>query len=194
MFINGRWRVKTLCVRVVGLILIFGLLASVLGGRAIAQSDVSTKVILESRFILWDTNEKMIDPHFYINIFYYNWSDNSTAWYLVNVDGDVRVGAFQYETTLEYYLNNTEMISSISVMVNNKTVMTANTIFITEGITQAGIHRVTRPFTINLTPWEWNAMEWNIFYAIVTASLLSIIMAYRGVRYYRRKKGITEIT
>lgn len=137
----------------------------------------------------------MLDPDFSIHLFYINQTNNNTASYSIMMDGQtVSQGAFRFNKTVDLHLNNTDMIGLLTVTVNNATVLSASTIFITEGITQAGIRRVSEPYTIKLLPWQWSGLQWNIFYGVVTASLLSLVMGYRLVRWYRKQRGVQEIT
>lgn len=187
---RGRQSVKQL-----GIVMLIGLL--VLGSinfNAIADNPNSnTKIILSSRFILWDENEKMIDNDFNINIFYYNITNNHTANYNIKVDELKYNGTFQYFISIPINLTNKEIINSIIVIVNNKTVFNANTILIMEGITGSSVKRGIDEFLISLNPLKWKEMEVNIFAGVIVASLISVFIALRTVKYYRVKLGVREV-
>lgn len=187
---RGRQSVKQL-----GMVMLIGLL--VLGSinfNAIADNpDSNTKIILSSRFILWDETEKMIDNDFNINIFYYNITNNHTANYNINVDELKYNGTFQYFISIPINLTNKEVINSIIVIVNNRTVFNENYILIMDSITGKSIKRGIDEFLISLNPFEWQEMEYNIFFGVIIASLISVFIALRTVKYYRVKRGVREV-
>ena len=189
MIVSHRWhRVIIL------LVLVLVLLVSGLPGRAIGDGlDPNTKIIITSRFVLWDSTEKMIDPIFTIHMFYFNITNNHTAFYVIRINENTYPGIFQVNKSIDFNINYTDVILLIQVDINNETVLSASNIYVTDGITQGGIRRIREPFGITLTPWEWSAKEWNIFFGIFSASLLSILVGYRMVTKYRKHRGVIEI-
>lgn len=162
--------------------------------NAIADNPNSdTKIILSSRFILWDANEKMIDNNFHINIYYYNISNNHTANYNIYVDELNFNGTFQYFKSIPINLTNKEIINSIVVKINNETVFNANYILIMEGITGRSVRRGFDEFLISLNPLDWEAKEYNIFFGVIVASIISIFIALKTVKHYRVKRGVREV-
>ncbi len=155
--------------------------------------DDNTKVNLTSRFILWDMTEKMIDPKFEIEIYYFNASTNHTASYYVNVGGRAINGTFQHYINLSYNINYTDIITDLEIIVNNNTVMMAHNIMIIEGISQSRIERALEPFFLKFLPSEWTAKEWNIFYSVIISALFSVFVAYRIAQRYREKMGVRRV-
>jgi len=188
MFIQ-RQRIRLLCA-----VLILGMLVSVSLGESVAsEPETDTKILLTSRFILWDSNEKMIDPIFDIHILYFNSTFNNTGYY------QIRINEYQYNGTVMNYtlvhivLNNTEMINQLSVSINNHTVYTVNNIIVITGMSQNSIRRIVSDWLISLNPLEWKAKEWNIFFAVIVASLLTVPLALRYARVYNKRKGVTVV-
>ena len=87
----------------------------------------------------------------------------------------------------------TEVIQVLEVSINNESVLTATGIIVTEGVTAGSVRQGLKEFLISLSPFEWSKKEWHIFYAIITASLLSVLIAYRLVKRYRKFRGVKEI-
>lgn len=189
---RGRQSVKQLVmVMLIGLLVFSSINFSF---NAIADNlDSDTKIILSSRFILWDKNEKMIDNNFNINIIYYNITNNHTTNYDISVDELKYNGTFQYFISIPINLTNKEVINSIIVIVNNKTVFNINYIIIMRGITGNSVKRGISEFLISLNPFEWEAKEYNIFFGVIVASLISVFISLRTVKHYRKKKGVSEV-
>ena len=169
------------------------ILLSGLGINVNANPISDSKVILTSRFILWDKYEKMIDNNFTLHLFYNNNTINNTAYYNITLDEYYYSGFIDTYKSFDFNFSNREIIMKITVKIENQTVFSANEIIIVEGITQSHVKRGISEFLISLNPLEWKSKEWNIFYAVIIASLISIVIALRMVRYYKIKKGVTEI-
>lgn len=190
MFIQHRRQ----CVNFVIVGSIIGLLLAGGVNSAVAYPlDSDTKVYLTSRFLLWDTTEKMIDPQFDIHIFYFNISTNHTANYYANVGGNEINGTFQHYINLSYNINYTDIITNLEIIVNNNTVFEAQNIIVIEGISQQTITRPYEPFYLKFLPSEWTAKEWNIFYAVLISALLSIFISYRLAYRYRERMGVRQV-
>jgi len=155
--------------------------------------DSNTKIILSSRFILWDINEKMIDNDFDINIFYFNKTNNNTAYYNIKVDELNFNGTFENFISISINLTNKEIINIIEVSINNITVFNQHYIIVMEGITGSSVKRGISEFLISLNPFEWQAKEYNIFGSVLVASLIGVFISLKTVKYYRNKKGVSEV-
>ena len=111
----------------------------------------------------------------------------------INVDELNYNGTFQYFISIPINLTNKEIINIIIVIINNKTVFNVNTIIIMERITGKSIKRGLDEFLISLNPFQWQEMEYNIFFGVIVASLISVFIALRTVKYYRVKLGVREV-
>lgn len=188
------YRVRQSCKLFVMVMLIGLLVLGSINFNAIADNpDSNTKIILSSRFILWDEKEKMIDNDFNINIYHYNITNNHTANYNIYVDELHYNGTFQYFISIPINLTNKEIINNIRILINNLTVFNVNYILIMEGITGKSVKRGIDEFLISLNPFEWEAKEYNIFFGVIVASLISVFIALKTVKYYRVKRGVREV-
>lgn len=173
--------------------LAIGLLVIGSFGSIASESNTDTKILLTSRFILWDTNEKMIDPNFDIHILYFNYTNNNTANYEIIIDNEKWDGIVINYTTVHIYINNSDKINSIIININNNTVYTVNDIVVITGLSGNNVFRAVSEFLISLNPFEWSSKEWNIFFGVVIASLLTLPISLRFVKYYKKKFGVTVI-
>jgi hypothetical protein len=170
------------------------MLVSVSFGESVASdSDSDTKILLTSRFILWDTNEKMIDPEFKIHIVYQNETYNNTGYYKITINQDTYNGTVNNFTTVHILLNNTEVINQLSVSINNHTVYTVNYIVVISGVSKSNVRRSVSEWLISLNPLEWRSKEWNIFFAVIVASFITVPLALRYAKVYRKRKGVVEV-
>lgn len=149
-----------------------------------------SSIFIDSRFKLWDSSEKILDGKFNITIFYFNKSVNNTAYYKIDLDNNISEGFFT-DFIINQYSINESMIHYIKIYINNKTVYYVNNIIITNGVTKSTIDYANNVWTINLNPSEWSKKERSIFYAVVLASLLSVLIAYRITSKNRKNRGIT---
>lgn len=174
---------------IVGALLLTGLFSSC----AVADdSDNNAYAIITSRFILWDSNEKLLDPHFSIHVFDFNTSVNHTSFYGILINENEYNNSFINHAKINFNMTGIEEIYKLTIAINNKTVMTALDIDIVGGVSENQVKQPYEPFTINLSPLEWSAKEWNIFLAIVGATILGMIFAYRRVKNYRKYRGVRE--
>ena len=60
---------------------------------------------INSRFILWDNYEKMIDNNFQIEFYSFNQSSNFTSSYYIQINSEIRNGTFQYYHYENYILD-----------------------------------------------------------------------------------------
>lgn len=185
-----KWRLPVI---VLSVVLVMGLLLVGFSGMVASEPINDSKIILTSRFILWDSQEKMIDKSFVIHIVYHNYSNNHTATYNIDIDELHYNNSFTYYTTIPINLTNKEIINSIVIQVNNITVFNEHYIIIMEGITGNSVKRGISEFLISLNPFEWQAKEYNIFFGVIVASLISVFIALKSVKHYRKKKGVSEV-
>jgi len=170
--------------------LAIGMLLSGLGGVAVAAEPGGDPTVwLNSRFILWDNYEKMIDSNFTIVLSLVNESRNHTGYYEIQVDNLYYNGTFQYLETFPFDLENVTSIGLMLVRVDNETLISAQNVIVRNGVTTNQIYNPGDPWLVSLNPMEWRAKEWNIFFSVVTAALVSVIIAYRLVTKYRRYSG-----
>lgn len=172
---------------VITIIINMGLLG-LMNFRAVAVVPNSPTTFLTSKFYFNDGKEILIDKNFTIHMLNYNYS-----YYEIEIDELYFNGTFFNYETKNIILENRELILRIIVKINNETSLTYTNIIIMEGLSASGIQRSTSPFTINLSPFEWNKKEWNIFWAVITASLIGILISYRLVLRYRKVRGIREL-
>lgn len=184
---------RRLPVIVLSVVLVMGLSFLGFSGMVASEPNSDSKIILTSRFILWDLHEKMIDDSFVIHIIYQNYSNNHTTTYSIDIDELHYNNSFQYYTTVPINLTNKEIINSIVIQVNNITVLNERTIIIMSGITGNAVIRGISEFLISLNPFEWQAKEYNIFFGVLVASLISIFISLKTVKHYRKKKGVSEV-
>ena len=194
MFVHGRRHGSRRWSILFGLVMALLVLVSGIPSSCVADDPSSIAYAnVTSRFILWGSDEKMIDPQFSLNLFYFNSSMNHTGWYRIHIDDDVYNDTFQGFVSIPFNYNMTEVIGFMEVEINNESVLTARGIVITEGVTAGSVRQGLKEFLISLSPFEWSKKEWHIFYAIITASLLSVLIAYRLVKRYRKFRGVKEI-
>lgn len=152
--------------------------------------DANTIVFIESRFRLWDANEKMLDNSFNITVI--DLRNNTTIKYLeIDINGDIYYSNFtQYSIT---EISTNDSMINIVIRINNETVFVESNIKIIRGVTGNTISTGQKPFVISLSPLEWNSRQWNIFFAVVISAIISIGISYIIVMRYRRIKGAIEI-
>lgn len=172
------------------MIIISGILIPVVKGN-----DVFRSYHIDSEFMLWKDTEKMINSNFTVSLYYYYDNinlniSNSNISYIIRVDNDIRTGNFTHNVKEFFNVSNGYTIRIFDIKINNETLLTANNIYVISGMTGDSIKRSFSQFLISLSPYEWTSKERNVFYAIITASLLSIVISYRGLKRYRKTHGI----
>lgn len=161
--------------------------------HAVGAENLEASTNLSSRYILWDSYEKMIDPSFNITVYCFNSSSNFTAWFEIGIDNNITTGEFQFINTINFTIKRT-IINDLYVKINNKTYLSAQNILIAEGITTDNITPDNgHSLTINLLPSEWTKKEWNIFFGIVSSFLLSLPICYFGIKTSRQIVGYKTI-
>lgn len=153
---------------------------------------------IETRFMLWDSQEKILDTDFTIHIYsnillndsIIHSNDSILHSYRITIDNDVQEGNFTFHESFNYSFSNNHRIMIFKIEIDNIVLVEENEILILGGISESGIRRSTSSFTISLSPFEWNNLERNIVLSVITASLFSILMGYRGLKYIRKKAGV----
>lgn len=146
-------------------------------------------IFIESRFRLWDENEKMMDNNFTISFFAINQSVNNT--YKITINQDIITGNFTGYYTRQFETNDS--VISIHIEINDIPLLTISNIKIVSNITAGGISQIGEPFKISLSPFDWNKKQWNIFYSVVIAAVISVIVSYLLIMRYRKINGVMEI-
>lgn len=185
------WNSNFKRIMVIFLMMVLGL--NYFGFSTIAMPNTISHYNIKSRFILWDENEKMIDNNFTIELFYFNVSNNHTAFYKIQIDNLIYNDTFQVNKNIEIGLENNYNIQKFVIQIDNKTLLDENNIKVISGVTKNSVNRGVSQFTINLSPFQWTVKERNIFYSILTSSLLCIFISFRLLKYYRKKNGIKII-
>jgi len=174
------------------LMMVFGI--NIFSIIAIAENPntISTYYI-ESRFKLWDNNEKMLDENFAIHILYYNNSNNNSFFYYIQINDNIYNGSSNYMHIENIVMNNNQYINTLIIKVNNETLLSESNIRIIGGVSGDVIKRSVDKFTISLSPLEWTNAERNIFFSVILGAILSIFFGFRLVKKYRSKYGIRII-
>ena len=153
----------------------------------------SPKIFLQSDFILWRDNEKMMDSNFTINIVYFgNNTENNTEnnTYLIQINNNEYQGTFNNFYSKNFLLKNESVIFNLKISVNEEIIMEETNIILVDGIDASSI--IEKPpidYSNWLNPIEWNKKQWNIFFAIVLSAIFSSFIAYRLVKRYRKTHG-----
>ncbi len=186
MFIRRRKPV----IIIVMVIMVLGIFNNVLVS---ANDEIpNTSIFIDSRFKLWDLNEKMIDGNFNITVYYFNETTNNTAYYKIDIDDNISEGFFKTSIKKQFSINSS-MIHSLKVYINNETIYHVTNIIITNQISKSLIDYANNEWTINLSPFDWGQKERNIFFAVVISALISLFIAYRITTKYKKSRGITTI-
>lgn len=179
---------------VILIILMLVLGSNVFSIIAISENpETSTHFFIESRFKLWDLNEKMIGESFVIHLLYYNNSNNNTFTYYIQINNDIYNGTDNYYYSQNIRFNNGDTISLLTIQINNETVFSVTDIKVVGGVSGAGIKRSIEAFTISLSPLLWTLKERNIAFSVLTSGIIGILLGFPLIKIYRSKNGITEI-
>ena len=185
--------------KIVMLLIVFLMIVSGFNSSSVVSQDIleypEAITIISSRFMLWDSNEKLIDPQFSINMFNLNQSVNSTVYYEITINDNITIGTFNINHTINYDVSDTdtEIIFIMTVKLNNITSLEADNIIIIDGFNSSGISSNREPFLVSFTPWGWSAKEWNIFFAVIVGGLVSSLVSFRLVKRYRKYSGFKVI-
>lgn len=172
------------------MVIVVSTVFSVIAVKNVTAITSQSSFHIESRFILWDDYEKMIDNEFSIHLYYINQSYNNTFTYSIIINYDLYEGINNTHHIQNISLSNNDVISYMEIKINNETLLKAYNIRIVSGVSSSGIKRSLSDFTISLSPFEWNAKERNIFYSVIVGALISLFLSFSIVKSYRMKYGI----
>lgn len=176
------------------ILLIAIMLAIALIGQAVAGQTTgeASTFFIQSRFMLWDSAEKMLDPSFTVHIWAENYS--SMNFYNITLDHVHTTGTFSRNVSVPFNLVNTSRIAIFTIAVNNVTLMTANNVVISGGVSKQTISTGSSLLNlISMSPFEWTQAEWNIFFTVFLGGCLAVVIAYRSVKKYKVFKGVKVI-
>ena len=184
---SGQWKILILAISI-GIIIL-------LPGMVVAQEEpglpIDTTVFVQSRFILWDTTEKMIDKNFNITLI---------SWNITNTYNNysIQVGNMNYNGTFinHYILNitfNNSIINVLKVTINEKICLYANNVRVVSGVSHAAITNLVETYKIEFLPFELTKFEWNLIWSGVVGVIICLPTAYFTVKYYRKYRGAREV-
>lgn len=162
---------------------------SMIAPGVVAEPYTEATSFIQSRFILWDNTERMIDPAFSVILI----NPNGSAYYEIDIDGNITTGLVNYSEVVDFDYTGQDIIYYLEVKIDNQTVLLAGEIVLLEGLSSSGVARPGSPFTISLAPWEWTEKEWNIVFSIILSSLLAMFIGYRIAKRYRKLHGVKEV-
>lgn len=185
-FIYSGQKINTIvAISLVGLMVSCGLVVA--QDAPLLSSD--TKIFVQSRFILWEPNEKMIDDKFNITLISFTPYNKS---YIINIDNNEYKGNFINISTTEIFINNSKLILFLRIYVNESLIYEVSNIRVVSGISASGISQI-EPYTIDLLPFELTKLEWNLIYSGIVAFILCLPTAYFLVKYYRKRQGARRV-
>jgi len=148
-----------------------------------------TSIFFQSRFILWDPTEKMIDNDFNITLITYN---NDTHEYLIHLDDITYTGSYVNYTTI-FITYNYSQINTLKILLDNELIFSTSDIRVTSGVTRDRIDNFIEPYLIKFLPFELTKFEWNLIYSGVVGAILCLPTAYFTVKWYRKRKGAQRV-
>ena len=170
-----------------------GVILLILSGFVVSQSTpgvpADTKIFIQSRFILWDTHEKMIDGDFNVTCISY---DNQTHSYTVNVDDLSYNGSYQYFTVIDVHFNYST-INILEVIIDGNRSFGAYDIQVTKGLNRGIISDLIETIKIEFLPFELTRFEWNLVISGVVGAIICLPVSYFTVKYYRKYRGAKEV-
>lgn len=175
------------------LVISLGLILLILSGFVVSQvtpgvpSD--TKIFIQSRFILWDIHEKMVDKNFNITFISY---DNQTHLYNIEIDDISYNGSYQYYTVVDISFNYTS-INKLEVFVDGNRSFEAYDIQVTQGLNRGVISNLIEIIKIEFLPFELTRFEWNLVTSGVIGAMICLPVSYFTVKYYRKYRGAKEV-
>lgn len=153
-----------------------------------------TLYFIQSRFMLWDTYEKMIDSNFTITLVNTNLTSVNNS-YKILLNDLAYEGVFNQSVSVNFDLNASySKIHSMSLFVNDVKLAEFYDIVISRGINQNTINQGSALANlISMSPLEWSQAEWSVFFAVVCGGLFAVLIAYRLVTKYRTARGVRVI-
>lgn len=160
-------------------------------------NDTSTYYI-ETDFILWRGNEKMIDTNFTIHLYYINIERNSNNisynnTYSIEINNDIREGNLSFYKNETFGFPDKTIIFKFKISIGNKTLLDEKNVYVIGDVDSFSVKRSLDEYTINLSPFQWGLKEKNIVYSVITSAILSIFISYVATKYYRKKYGVKKI-
>lgn len=144
---------------------------------------------ISSRFMLWDSNEKMLDPAFMIIL---TSNDNNSS-YQITINNDVYSGNFSYNEVVNFTYTEGEIMAVLKVEIDGQLLIDESNIMIYSNIDSGVISTGRSKYTVSLSPFEWTKKEWSIFWAVIAASIYSVFVSLRLVKRYKRYRGVIEV-
>ena len=181
----GRRMILTAAISLVILTILSGLVVS----QDTSGFTEDTATFFQSRYILWDSTEKIIDPDFNITLIAF---DNETHYYNIIIHNQIYIGNYTYYKLLNFTFNYSTM-SELSIQIDNRSHIYATNIRVIGGVTAEKVLPHIEPFVIEFLPWELTQYEWDLFYSGVVAALIALPTVHFGVKYYRRRRGAVEV-
>ena len=148
-----------------------------------------TSIFFQSRFILWDSGEKMIDNDFNITFVTYN---SNIHKYLINIDEITYNGTYVNYTTVEITFNYSQ-INILTIDIDDIQVFSTTDIRVTSGVTRSRIDNFIEPHIIKFLPFELTKFEWNLVYSGIVGAILCLPTAYFVVKWYRKRRGAQKV-
>ena len=175
------------------LVIPLGLILLILSGFVVSQTSPGvpdgTKIFIQSRFLLWDTHEKMIDGEFNITLISY---DNQTHLYNIKLDEISYNGSYTYFTVIDIKYNYS-VINTLIVFIDGNRSFEAYDIQIAEGISRGFISNLIETIKIEFLPIELTRFEWNLVISGIVGALICLPVSYFTVKYYRKYRGAKEV-
>lgn len=183
-------------IRISGIVILAFLMLTLVSNVIMAigvNDNAEVSAHFSSSFMLWNDFEKMINKDFNITVYSFNSSLNFTGYYEIGIDNQKWEGNFQFYKVINFTIEKL-IINNLYVKINNITLINADNIFISEGITSENIVSGDgNPLTINLRPSEWSKKEWNIFFSLIVSFIISVLFCYVTVKLGRKITGYKTI-
>ena len=175
------------------LVISLGIILLILSGFVVSQTSPGVpgdaKIFIQSRFLLWDAHEKMIDGEFNITFISY---DNQTHNYIIKLDEISYNGSYSYYTIVDIKYNYS-IINSFIVLVDGNRSFEAYDIQIVEGISRGFISNLIETIKIEFLPIELTRFEWNLVTSGIVGAVICLPVSYFTVKYYRKYRGAKEV-
>ena len=164
-----------------------------MSGSVVAQTAPrfpgDTKIFIQSRFILWDQHEKMIDDDFNITIITL---DNLTHNYNIRIDDINYNGSYNYSALIEIHYNHSSINQLIIIIDGNKS-LEAYDIIVSDQMKGGIISDLIETIKIEFLPVELTRFEWNLVFSGIVGACICLPTAYYTVKYYRKYRGAKEV-
>lgn len=193
---NTRFKIRRMKGKIAVIFIMVFALSNVFSVIAFKNVNANTSIsdyFIESRFMLWDSNEKMLDENFNIHIFYINETNNNTFHYYIRIDNDIYTNVTTYHYNVSIHKNSRDIINVLEIRINNETILFANNIKILSGVSESGIRRSVSDYLISLSPFEISSKLKNVFYSSIVGAILGLFLAFRIIKKYRAKYGMIII-